>query len=79
MKLTEEMLAEDEKHWGDRDVLTELKYCGEHMRDRKITTNGDIRFYAYIMRKAYEMLKEQEKEIKKLQSDIDDLCFKLYG
>ena len=60
MTFTEEMLAEDEKKWGYRNILAELKYCGNHMRDRKIMTNQDIRFYAYIMRRAYDMLKEQE-------------------
>ena len=57
MKLTEEMIAEDEKRWGARDVVTELGYCGKYMRDRKDMTNLDIRFYAYIMRKAHYMLK----------------------
>lgn len=59
MKFTEEMIAEDEKRWGARDVVTELGYCGKYMRDRKDMTNLDIRFYAYIMRKAHEMLKRQ--------------------
>lgn len=60
MMFTEEMLAEDEKRWTARDVVTELGYCGNYMCDRKNMTNLDIRFYAYIMRKAHEMLKEQE-------------------
>lgn len=60
MMFTEKMLEEDEKRWGNRNVLTELRYCGSHMRDRKNMTHLDIRFYAYIMRKAYYLLKEQE-------------------
>lgn len=60
MMFTEEMLAEDEKRWAARDVVTELGYCGKYMRDRKDITNLDIRFYAYIMRKAHDMLKKQE-------------------
>lgn len=60
MIFTDEMIAEDEKRWHARDVVTELGYCGEYMRDRKDMTNDDIRFYAYIMRKACRMLKEQE-------------------
>lgn len=60
MKFTEEMINEDEKCWHARDIVTELGYCGNYMRDRKIMTNRDIRFYAYIMRKAHYMLKEQE-------------------
>ena len=60
MNFTEEMINEDEKRWHARDVVTELGYCGNYMRDRKDMKNTDIRFYAYIMRKAYYMLKEQE-------------------
>ena len=60
MKFTEEMINEDEKRWHARDVVAELGYCGNYMRDRKVMTNNDIRFYAYIMRKAYYLLKEQE-------------------
>lgn len=70
MKFTEEMLAEDEKRWGARDVITELGYCGNHMRDRKDMTNLDIRFYAYIMRKAHEMLKAQEPRVMTLDEVI---------
>ncbi len=61
MKFTEEMINEDEKRWHARDVVTELGYCGNYMMDRRNITNLDIRFYAYIMRKAYNMLKEHEK------------------
>lgn len=60
MKFTEEMINEDEKRWHARDVITELGYCGNYMCDRKDMTNIDIRFYAYIMRKAHDLLKEQE-------------------
>ena len=60
MKFTEEMINEDEKRWHARNIVTELGYCGNYMRDRKDMTNMNIRFYAYIMRKAHDMLKEQE-------------------
>lgn len=66
MMFTEEMRAEDEKRWHARDVVTELGYCGKYMRDRKDMTNLDIRFYAYIMRKAHEMLKAQEPRVVKI-------------
>ena len=66
MNFTEEMLAEDEKRWHARDVVTELGYCGKYMRDRKDMTNLDIRFYAYIMRKAHDMLKAQEPRVMSL-------------
>lgn len=54
------MIAEDEKRWHARDVVMELGYCSTYMRDRKDITNLDIRFYAYIMRKAREMLEAQK-------------------
>lgn len=60
MRFTPEMIAEDEKRWHARDVVIELGYCSNYMRDRKDMTNLDIRFYAYIMRKAREMLEAQK-------------------
>lgn len=76
MMFTDYMRAEDEKRWHARDVVTELGYCGNHMRDRKDMTNLDIRFYAYIMRKAHEMLKAQKPRLLtvddfKNNSDVD--------
>lgn len=62
MRITKEMIAEDEQRWHARDVVTELGYCSTYMRDRKDITNLDIRFYAYIMRRAHEMLKRQEQK-----------------
>jgi hypothetical protein len=59
MKITPEMMAEDERRWVTRDVIAELGYCGNHMCDRTDMTNLDIRFYAYLMRKAHDMLKAQ--------------------
>jgi len=70
MKFTEEMLAEDEKRWHARDIVAELGYCGNNMRDRTNITNRDIRFYAYIMRKAHCMLKEQEQTINELKEKL---------
>lgn len=69
MKFTEEMINEDEKRWHARDVVTELGYCGNYMRDRKDMKNIDIRFYAYIMRKAYYLLK---KQVAKPMTEYDD-------
>lgn len=58
MKFSEEMIAEDEQRWHARDVITELGYCGKYMRDRRDMRNDDIRFYAYLMRKAHKMLED---------------------
>lgn len=77
MTFTEEMLAEDEKCWHARNVVAELGYCGNYMRNRKNMTNLDIRFYAYIMRKAYYMLKEQEWHM--LTEDDDGIIHGLPG
>lgn len=63
MRITDEMIAEDEKRWHARDILMELGYCSTYMRDRKDITNLDIRFYAYIMRKARDLLKVQEPRV----------------
>lgn len=60
MRITEEMIAEDEKRWNDRNIVAELGYCGKNICHRKSITNDDIRFYAYIMRKAHALLKEQD-------------------
>lgn len=62
MRFTPEMMAEDEKMWHARDVLKELTYCSTNMRDRKRMRNLDIRYYAYLMRKAAEMLRELKRE-----------------
>ena len=70
MKITKEMMAEDEKLWNHRNVVIELGYCGNYMRDRKYMTNLDIRFYAYIMRKAHAMLKAQEQKIFELEGQL---------
>ena len=63
MRFTPEMIAEDEKRWHARDVVIELGYCSTYMRDRKDMTNLDIRFYAYIMRKARDLLEAQEPQL----------------
>lgn len=63
VNITPEMMVEDEQRWHTRDVITELGYCGNCMRERKDMTNLDIRFYAFIMRKAHEMLKAREPRV----------------
>ena len=70
MMLTEELISKDEKRWNDRNIVAELGYCGKNVRHRKSITNDDIRFYAYIMRKAYALLKEQEEQIERLEHDL---------
>ena len=68
MRFTEEMIAEDERRWHARDVITELGYCGKYMVDRRKIRNDDIRFYAYLMRQAHEILKMNEEiSMKKIE------------
>ena len=57
MKFTEEMIAEDEKRWHSRDIVAETGYCANYMRDRIKMRNYDIRFYAYLFRRAHKALK----------------------
>ena len=43
MKITKEMIDEDEKRWHARDVIAELGYCSNYMRDRKDMNNIELR------------------------------------
>ena len=74
MMITEEMIAEDEKRWNDRNIVAELGYCGKNILHRKNITNDDIRFYAYIMRQAHALLKEQESLLG-IQKTADSITF----
>ena len=61
MRLTDEMIQEDDKRFKRQDLLAEFNYCGKEVPNRKSITNDDIRFYAWLCRSAYTLLKEQEK------------------
>jgi hypothetical protein len=60
MRLTDEMIQEDDKRFKRQDLLAEFNYCGKEVPKRKSITNDDIRFYAWLCRSAYTLLKEQE-------------------
>ena len=62
MRLTDEMIQEDNKRFKRQDLLAEFNYCGKEVPKRKSITNDDIRFYAWLCRSAYTLLKEQEAE-----------------
>ena len=79
MMLTEEMIAEDEKRWNDRNIVAELGYCGKNVRHRKSITNDDIRFYAYIMRKAYAMLETKEASWINVPHKKARICSRCYA
>lgn len=58
MTFTDEMITEDAKRWEKRDILAELGYCSRYMRDRLYITENDLRFYAYLMRRAKAEIEE---------------------
>ena len=63
MRLTRQQIIEDNMKYKDRDVITELEYCSEYMRDRKHMTNLDIRFYMWLFRKALAIINRSIKWI----------------
>lgn len=60
MRLTDEMIQEDDKRFKRQNLLAEFNYCGKEVPKRKSITNDDIRFYAWLCRSAYALLKEQD-------------------
>lgn len=56
-----------------------IKALEDSLMDKKNQEDYSVRFSFEVVEIIITMLKEQEKEIKKLQSVIDDLSFKLYG
>ena len=60
MRLTDEMVLQDNKRFKQCNALAELKYCGWEIPHRKSITNDEIRFYAWLCRSAVGMLKEQK-------------------
>lgn len=60
MRLTDEMIQEDDKRFKRQNLLAEFNYCGKEVPKRKSITNDDIRFYAWLCRSAYALLKVQD-------------------
>ena len=56
-----------------------IKALEDSLMDKKNQGDYSVRFSFEVVEIIITLLKEQEKEIKKLQSVIDDLSFKLYG
>ena len=61
----------------DREKV--IKALEDSLVDKKNQEDYSVRFSFEVVEIIITLLKEQEKEIKKLQSVIDDLSFKLYG
>ena len=77
MRLTDEMIQEDDKRFKRQNLLAEFNYCGKEVPKRKSITNDDIRFYAWLCRSAYILLKEQEWNA--LTEDADGFIHGLPG
>ena len=69
MRLTVEMVLQDNKRFEMCNALAELKYCGWEVPHRKSITNDEIRFYAWLCRSAVELLKEQQAVIEQMRND----------
>ena len=73
MRLTDEMIQEDNKRFKRQNLLAEFNYCGKEVPKRKSITNDDIRFYAWLCRSSYTLLKEQESEEKRILKIVWDI------
>ena len=74
MRITDEMIAQDDERYRNRDVLTELKFCGKDMNERRHTTEENLRFYAWLFRQAAEMIENQKKTIDYMYDTLDSIC-----
>ena len=72
MRLTDEQVMQDNKHFANCNVLAELKYCGWDIPHRRSITNDEIHFYAWLCRSAVAMLKEQEHKDRMFHALEDD-------
>lgn len=64
MYLSDDEVKQDDLMWSiksDDRAMSELKWCGRNVLHRKQVTNKDLRFYAYLMRRAVEII-EKERE-----------------
>lgn len=52
MRLSDELIEQDNDRWAHVNLLAELEYCGRNIKHRKNITNDDLRFYATLMRYA---------------------------
>ena len=77
MRLTEQMIQEEDKRWSGRNFLAELKFCGKEITDRQSITNDNIRFYAWLCRRADEKIEEQRNKISDLLDIIEQQAGKM--
>lgn len=67
------------KYMDNEKVVEQLEYAWKYIQERPNPTATPKAMAMAGIKKAISVLKDQEKEIKKLQSVIDELSFKLYG
>ena len=60
MILKAEQIERDNERWKDRDLKTELRYCGLNYTDRIHITNDELRFYAWLFRTALKTIEDME-------------------
>ena len=60
MRLSKEQIIKDDERWAKRDIMEELRWCSVEVGDRVHITNDDLHFFAFVARKAYELLKEKQ-------------------
>ena len=74
MRLTDEMIKQDNKKFAHHNAVTELKYMGVNTPHRKSITNDDIRFYAWLCRMSMELLDSKvPKKVYEVENDFTGL------
>lgn len=63
MQLTEQQIQEDDMRYSGRDILRELRVCGSEVPPRKIVTDEDIRYHAWLCRAAYKQMMKVAAEL----------------
>lgn len=63
MQLTEQQIQEDDTRYSGRDILQELRYCGNEVKQRKNITEQDIRYHAWLCRAAYKQMMKVTAEL----------------
>ena len=62
MILTEEQIKADNERWKGRDIKQELYYLSYAVPNRRSVTNDDLRFNAFVARKALGMIENIRPE-----------------
>lgn len=63
MQLTEQQIQADDALYSGRDILQELRFCGNEVKQRGNITEQDIRFHAWLCRAAYQKMMKTTAEL----------------